>query len=206
MDDSDIISALTGDDSLDFGDSPETQSFKTNITFNGHLYVFHNKKFKPGVDYWLDYCYRNQKLPPDDLESKTQCLPQGYFAWGFSSLFLYIVLSFQIVWTVGMYVIWLDANIYSDLCRKRRKIGGPFRATLDLAEAIHNTLGDESCAYSQAELAQQLKNANGTLQYYATRNHVVGGVSHIGIGPAGAQKLTLEEGALYGANCQRRLK
>lgn len=77
---------------------------------------------------------------PADLRSVAYCLPESYYVWGFSSLLLYIICSLQIVWTIGMLVVWLDANINSQLCRNGRKTRSPLRAALDIAEAMREVL------------------------------------------------------------------
>lgn len=71
------------------------------------------------------YCYQKNALSLD-FEKTAECLASRYYVWGFSSVILYILLSLQFVWTLEMFIIWLDANIYSQLCRKRRTMSNIF--------------------------------------------------------------------------------
>ncbi len=94
--------------------------------------------------------------------------------------------------------VWLDANINSQLCRKGRKVRGYFRAAADISEAMRETLGDEFCAYSNSEIARELKRGQNGLRYYT--NYVKHGeVSHIGISSTRLDGLALSDDAVYGA-------
>lgn len=131
-----------------------------------------------------------------NLDTITICVPGTQFVWGLSSLLVKIVLAMQVVWIFGTYVVWLDANIASELCRRGRKIRGIFRATEDLSEAMREVLGNETCAYSDAELAKVLKSEQG-LRYYTEDASQVG-MSHIGLTSAGASKVQFEASKVYG--------
>ena len=124
-----------------------------------------------------DYCYLNHSIP--DLGKLAQCLPTNYFEWGFSSLMIYINLILFIIWMIGMCFVWVEANLHSDLCRSGRKVRGPYRAAVDLAEAMSEVLGHETCAYSDKELSKALSQERG-VRYYTSRTSE-GDVSHIGI-------------------------
>lgn len=148
------------------------------------------------------YCYRKTPLPPG-FEKSPECLARPYFVWGFSSLGLYIIFSLQLVWTLGMFIVWLDANVYGKLCRNGRKMRGSFRNALDLAEAIKEVLGDDLCAYSNRKIARQLAKFGRGLQFYSTtedsRKNNTPGISHIGISSfTNGQRLQLEYKSLYG--------
>jgi hypothetical protein len=166
---------------------------------DGHLYKFRN----PSSTFPIDelYCYRNESLP-EDFYLSAECLSKSYFVWGFSSLLLYILLSLQLVWTLGMFLVWLDANIYSELCRKGRKMRGSFRNALDLAEAVREVLGDELCAYSDKGIVRQLGKSRIGLRFYATTSDTDTGLSHIGLssrrGETDRQRLRLRDDMLYG--------
>ena len=96
--------------------------------------------------------------------------------------------------------IWLDANLNSQLCRKGRKVRGYFRAATDISEAMRETLGDEFCAYSDSEIAQELRKEGNGLCYYTTYAKE-GDVSHIGISSANRDGINLRENVLYGGAC-----
>ena len=145
----------------------------------------------------LGYCFRNEILPWD-FDQSTECLSRRYFVWGFCSVLLYIILSLQLVWTLGMFMVWLDANIYSKLCRRGRKMHGSFRNVLDLAEAIKEVLGDDLCAYSNSEIARRLVKSGHGLQFYSTSD-ADNDISHIGISSfERGENLHLDDKSLYG--------
>ena len=100
-----------------------------------------------------------------------------------------------------MMFIWLHANMTSQLLFKNRKVRGNYRATTDLAEALRDALGDEYCAYSEDEIASELKRDRAGLRYYTADNNDKG-ISHIGLGSHGT--LGLDNSKLYG--CRRRQK
>lgn len=95
-----------------------------------------------------------------------------------------------------MYIVWLDARIYSALCRSGRKIRGPFRAAADLSEAVREILGDQTCAYTDGELAQELDRQPG-LRYYSN-DAEAHGVSHIGLSSRRLGKVPYNSTQLYG--------
>ena len=144
------------------------------------------------------YCYQKNPLP-SDFRNSSECVARSYFVWGFSSILLYIVLSLQLVWIVGMFTVWLDANVCSKLCRRGRKMRGSFRNALDLAEATKEVLGDDLCAYSNRKIARQLAKSGRRLQFYSTNDSETSGISHIGLSSfTGSQKLDLGHDTVYG--------
>ena len=160
----------------------------------GHVYRLHNFDFSPYDAFSANYCYNNKTIP--DLKSLAECLPEKYFVWGLSSLMLYINLGLLIIWISGMYLVWLDANIYSALCRSGRKVRGPFRATADLAEAMREVLGDECCAYTDSQLARELSVQPG-VKYYSGDSQD-GDVSHIGLSSRRLGSVPYNSTKLYG--------
>ena len=95
-----------------------------------------------------------------------------------------------------MYIVWLDANIYSALCRSGRKVRGDFRAVTDLSEAMKEVLGTETCAYSDRELARELSTQPG-IQYYAS-DLPDDEVSHIGLSSLRLGRVQYNSTKLYG--------
>ena len=138
-----------------------------------------------------------------DIEDKEnrQCISNPYFVWGFSSLLLRVILYIQIAWTFTMFFIWIHANMTSQLLFKNRRVRGGFRATADLAEAMEDVLGDEFCAYSEAEIARELNRDTRGLRYYTLEKRDKG-ISHIGIG--GHSGLGLDNSRLYGGRRRRK--
>ena len=158
----------------------------------GHTFVFNNFTYRPVQA----YCYENHSLPRD-LTSIAKCLPEPYFVWGWSSLLLYITLALQLAWTIGMFGVWLDANLNSQLCRSGRKVRGYFRAAADISEAMRETLGDEFCAYSDAQIAKELRKEQNGLRYY-TSYAKDEDVFHIGISSTQRNGLRIRDDMTYG--------
>ena len=96
-----------------------------------------------GILFKYGYCYNNKSYFSFELKNLAQCQPAGHFAWGLSSLLVKIVFGVQILWTLAMYAIRLDANLNSALCRNSRKAGYPLQAVSDLAEVMREVLRRE---------------------------------------------------------------
>ena len=124
-------------------------------------------------------------------------MPTSDYVFGFSSLVAKIVLSLQAIWILGTYIVWLDANICSKLCRHGRTIRGPFRAAQDLSEAIIEALGPNTCAYSDDQLDEALRHLPG-VRYYAEDGENDSGPSQIGLTTSPDRPLKLSESRLYG--------
>ena len=102
-----------------------------------------------------------------------------------------------------MIFIWIHANSSSELLFKNRKVRGNYRATADLAEALREVVGDEFCAYSDNEIARELKREGNGLRYYTVDNNDKG-ASHIGLGSHDALHFGLDNSRLYGTVRQRK--
>ena len=168
-----------------------------NITVYDHIYAFNETvngslAFNPSPS----YCYLNQTL---SMSLPTQCIPESFFAWGFSSLLLYITISLQLAWMAGMYIVWLEANVNSQLVRRGRRIRGPLRAASDLVEAMREVLGDEYCAYSNSELEKELAKDKGRVRYFAT-DATKDGVAHVGLSSRRGERVNLNLNQLYGSS------
>lgn len=173
------------------------QSMVTYYAVNGQEYKFDGIWFQSSIAH--TYCYRGEKLA-DYTDPSPECMAISDYTWGFSSSVLYILLPLQLIWTLGMFFIWLDADIYSELYQKGRKMHGSFRNALDIAEAVKEVLGDEICAYLNKEIARQLDKSRARLRFY-TISDADSGISHIGIGSNSSetgQKFRLHDNGLYG--------
>ncbi|KAI4176342.1 MAG: hypothetical protein LQ343_001081 [Gyalolechia ehrenbergii] len=136
-------------------------SYTTDATINGTVIKLND--IYPS-DLWNSaYCYNDILLDLSQLQEIPYCIAQPYFVWGFSSILLYVILGLQIIWTFGMFCVWLDANIFSELVRNGRTIRGPFRAAADLVEAMNETLGHEYCAYSEKDISSELEKADNEI-------------------------------------------
>ncbi|KAL8833414.1 MAG: hypothetical protein Q9176_007996 [Flavoplaca citrina] len=171
-----------------------------SITIRGQVYKFTDH---PLYNYWYPaYCYDDITLRSYQLQELSYCFDQDdfkeYFVWGFSSIILYITLSLQLVWTFGMYCLWLDANLASKLVKAGRTIRGPFRAATDLAEAMNETLGDEYCAYTDQEIEKELEKSGNMLRYYSTLSDDDDRLLHVGMTSRPGARVVLRKQKLYG--------
>ena len=188
-----------------------SDTWYSNLTFRDKTYSFANYSFR--LDSTYDYksddydtspgafsetiCTSKGDPFPATASTVAQCMPKSYFVWGFSSLVLYIVLPLQIVWTLGMFLVWLHAHMTSELLRAQRTVHGPWRAVADLAEAMYEVLGHEICYYRDEELHRELRNHGGNLRYY-TRDGEEDEVGHIGISSTMDNGFHLKKTKLYG--------
>lgn len=178
-------------------------NYTSNITVLGHTYFFNNYMFEAPRDYELQrFCYRNQTIR-EDLKDIAECMQKDYFVWGFSSLMLYIILGIQLAWTIGMFLVWLHANLRSQLVRTGRRIRGNYRAAADLAEPMQETLGDEFCTYTDGEIARELEQEGLALRYRTTDVKDTG-LSHVGLARGGF--LILDRSKLYGARRREKVE
>jgi hypothetical protein len=86
------------------------------------------------------------------------CVPQTGYQWGFSSVWVLTTTVALIVWSMAMYILWLDASMYSPLQRSGRRLG-KWTAVVDLAGAMKNELGANMSTYSDSELRNCVNDA-----------------------------------------------
>ncbi|KAL8748867.1 MAG: hypothetical protein Q9199_008026 [Rusavskia elegans] len=187
-----------------YGTFGNRRKYTTNITINGDIHYFNNSS--PSIYARPAYCYNDLMLQPDEMVPLSYCFNKDYFVWGFSSIVLYVVLGLQLAWTLGMYCLWLDANLASELVKTGRTIRGPFRAAADLAEAMKETLGDEYCAYTDKEIEKELERSGNMLRYHSTLSDDDDQLLHVGLTSQPGAKVLLSRQKLYGAedNGRRR--
>lgn len=89
-----------------------------------------------------------------------ECLPLMTHNWGFSFLGLFIVMLFIAVWSIGMYIMWMDAYLNSRFSRVDRDLG-TYRASWDFAEAMRRDMGDSFVteAMSNREVKAKVRRA-----------------------------------------------
>lgn len=91
-----------------------------------------------------------------NLNGKCQQI-QSTYKWGFSFLVLFSVIILFLVWTLGMYILWVDAHLNSRFNRAGRTLGIQ-RAALDLAHCIQKDLGTDGIEMtSNAELQKKIR-------------------------------------------------
>jgi len=88
--------------------------------------------------------------------SSYECVSTPQYQWGFSYEWLLLACCINSFWLLGTWILWADASVRSELCRKGRRLG-TWRAILDLSESISRDLGPDTCAYSSNELSKALK-------------------------------------------------
>jgi hypothetical protein len=78
-----------------------------------------------------------------------RCTPAKQYSWGFSTGWAWVVIISTMVWLWGMFGLWHDAQKNSLLWRSGRH-PGVFRNLLDIANIINDSLGPDTCGYSEA--------------------------------------------------------
>ena len=90
-----------------------------------------------------------------------ECLPLMTHNWGFSFLGMFILLFLTAVWSIGMYIMWLDAYFTSRFARQGRDMG-PYKASWDMAAAMSrdiSTTGFITEATSNSEVKNRVRKA-----------------------------------------------
>lgn len=73
--------------------------------------------------------------------------------------FIFFVLT--VVWSIGMFAMWMDAHVNSRVDRSGREMGGMFRSVIDLATAIRGDLGEAANQCSNSKLEKRLRRSKG---------------------------------------------
>jgi len=118
------------------------------------------------------------------------------YQWGFSFEWLFMTAVINSVWLTCLWIVWVDCDTNSELCKKRRRLG-LWRAIADISEAMREELGPNLCAYSEEELAGALQK-RPPIMYTA----IVGDgddVGHIRLSSEKAGKLRLLWDREYGS-------
>ncbi|KAL8870797.1 MAG: hypothetical protein Q9174_003241 [Haloplaca sp. 1 TL-2023] len=179
------------------------RNFTMNVTIDGEMRIVQNIYIPSLWD--AEYCYGDTVLDYEDLRDNPFCLSKPYFVWGFSSIVLYVILGLQMVWTIGMYCVWLDAHICSEFLRHGRNVRGSFRGAADLVEAMNETLGDEYCAYTDKEIEKHLEASGKKLKYYSSLRDD-DELLHVGMTTTPGSRVLLSQKMLYGAENKARRK
>lgn len=114
------------------------QSPTLNITIydgkvNDKLFIY----IPNNTTYTLSYIEENSICQPAMANS------QQTYQWGFSVLQLEVTLVLLTIWTLGVWVMWLDAHL-SLTTRGRYEVPHGFKAVLYLADSIRNDFNDLS--------------------------------------------------------------
>ncbi|RDW77887.1 hypothetical protein BP5796_05739 [Coleophoma crateriformis] len=114
--------------------------------------------------------------------SGVTCVPESEYQWGFSLGWTIAVLGTLMVWSWGMFGLWFDAQKNGLFWQMGRR-SGLYRNILDVANALEDALGPDTCAYNDDELTTAVEKlepvgfeavANGTTGFIALRHDPVG--------------------------------
>lgn len=120
---------------------------------------------------------------------------QNVYQWGFSGEWVLVVICINSFWIFGLWILWLDTELKSQLVRAGRRMG-TYRAIADISEAMREDLGDNLCAYSDRELASAVKR-RGPVKYYVTEGKG-DEPSRIGLSSRRSEKVEVAWGKEYG--------
>jgi len=115
--------------------------------------------------------------------------------WGFSYEWIFITVIANSVFLFGLYILWLECDINSELCKKGRRLG-VWRAIADLSEAMKEDLGTDTCAYSNEELSLRLSKMD-YIKYYVDES-AEKEVAHIGLSSRPSARVRLRWNQKYG--------
>lgn len=82
------------------------------------------------------------------------CVPGTQYTWGFSPGYLWITATISSIWVLGMFALWSDSLHNGILWRSGRALGD-YRNILDIAQVLHERLGPDTCAHSNAEIERE---------------------------------------------------
>ncbi|KAE9367622.1 hypothetical protein N431DRAFT_383412 [Stipitochalara longipes BDJ] len=133
---------------------------------------------------------------PTDADNFRCVSESGVYQWGFSYEWLFVVAVVNSCWLLGLWILWLDCDTNSELCKKGRRLG-LWRAIADISEAMREELGPNICAYSESELEEALRNRPPVRYYVKHGSDEEPG--HIGLSTKSTGRLRLRWDQEYGA-------
>lgn len=83
--------------------------------------------------------FSNRTFSVDNMIQHGICHPQDTYQWGFSFLQVFIVANLLLVWTMGVWLVWLKAH--SSLLDSKFRVPSTYQAILALAENIQSQFG-----------------------------------------------------------------
>ena len=164
--------------------TPEIESYEAYQNSSGYWYISNTGQF-----FMEDPTHYSCVIDPN------------IYHWGFSAGWIIIVAAVNSAWLIGLWIIWVDADHNSQLCRKGRRMG-VYRGMVDISEAIREDLGNNLCAYSEEELAAAVQR-QGPVKYYAS-DVEDGQSAHIGLSSRQSGKVKLRWDQKYGSESRRR--
>ena len=130
------------------------------------------------------------------IPSNYNCVAeQNVYQWGFSGEWVLVVICVNGFWVLGMWILWLDTELKSQLTIAGRRMG-PYRAIRDISEAMREDLGPNLCGYSEKELAAAVQK-QGPVKYFVTEGKD-DEAGRIGLSSRRSEKVRLTWGRKYG--------
>ncbi|KAG9236722.1 hypothetical protein BJ875DRAFT_455776 [Amylocarpus encephaloides] len=153
---------------------------------------FHQDPYKSQPDYWDEWNFWPSNKTAGNFVCDTK---NNLYQWGFSYEWIFVTVIANSVWVFGMWVMWFECDVNSELCKKGRRLGR-WRAILDLSEAMTEELGDNMAAYSDHELGKSLQKRL-PIKYYVSHN-LETEPAHIGLSSRPSDRIRLRWGQVYG--------
>ncbi|KAH0360345.1 hypothetical protein KCU65_g9450, partial [Aureobasidium melanogenum] len=105
--------------------------------------LFQLPNYTPNMTWWTD-------------ANNFRCLPSTDYAWGFSYQYTILLTSVNSIWLLITAALWLLVGIKSQTLQKRGTMG-TWRAVLDLASALQESLGHDTGGYTEVELEKAIR-------------------------------------------------
>ncbi|CAI6336751.1 unnamed protein product [Periconia digitata] len=115
----------------------------------------------PGPIYASYWWRANEVYDNTAIRDNGKCQNQGTYKWGFSLIQLAIGVVMLLLWTIGMFAMWLRAHLTMKIRdRQTSGVAGKNRAVLELAESMQKELGlydIEPHTLRESELEERIK-------------------------------------------------
>ncbi|RYO70404.1 hypothetical protein AA0113_g3252 [Alternaria arborescens] len=121
------------------------------------------------------WAYDNKTYDFNYLQGNGKCQAALDYKWGFSYIQLFIMVIFHIVWTLGLFTMWIRAcMVMKKRGRGREDVAGENKAVFELAAAMREQMneptkeeGDDVSALTEAKLRRRIKNdlRGGSISY-----------------------------------------
>ncbi|CAO2654126.1 Nn.00g108590.m01.CDS01 [Neocucurbitaria sp. VM-36] len=87
----------------------------------------------------ITWAHSNSTYSADYIREHGSCQPLLDYRWGFSYVQLFFMVVFLIIWSVGIYILWLRSHIIMKR-RGRQAVAGEVKAVFELADAMQMQL------------------------------------------------------------------
>jgi len=147
-----------------------------------------------GLIWDVETCWNGTILVTAELP--TSCIQLHGYVYGLSSNISVLFVILEVVWIIGMFGIWWDANAHSELNRRGWRRNGMLRSIVDLMEPVNTDIGPQACSYSDAELMKAVEGKK--IGYYVERADAKSNKSHLGLSSTRRTQVKLEQSVTYG--------